>query len=131
MFSAQSKGVDQSNAIRIPSPVPSPMTQNAASVASVRATSTTDELMARMTAGTEAQTKHLASIDDTMTSKVVPLLEKIVENTGNGSKTTATPSGDAGKAGTGPDRSMSSTVANSKVKPADKSSFDNRRAVTT
>lgn len=113
--------------------ISSPMHDTAPSAAQVqynRATSITDDLMTRMVASSDTATKHLESINDTLASRMVPLLEKIADNTGN-LGTLGTDSASNKMQGTATSsKSRDSYAKDVQIKRADKSSFDNRRSLT-
>lgn len=101
-------------------------TAMSAGASSVRDTATvvTTELFAKLTQSSDTQIKHLSSIDDSILTKVVPLLEKVAEHTAGIANLT-------GNAGSSDSKSTPSVPSNGAGRvnrqAADKSSFDNRR----
>lgn len=86
----------------------------------------TAQVMDRFTKSTEEQVKHLSSIDTSISDKVVPLLERIAENTQ--SLTTMGGAGGNPQGGSSGPAVRNFATDNPKRK-ADTSSFDNRRVL--
>lgn len=86
----------------------------------------TAQVMDRFTKSTEEQVKHLSSIDTSISDKVVPLLERIAENTQ--SLTTMGGAGGNSQGGSSGPAVRNFATDNPKRK-ADTSSFDNRRVL--
>jgi hypothetical protein len=86
----------------------------------------TAQVLDRFTKSAEDQIKHLSSMDTSITEKVVPLLERIAENT-QGLAGMKSPEQGSGSGSSGP--SVRNFANSNPTRKADTSSFDNRRVL--
>lgn len=124
---AEASAVKPVRPVGMPSAAPGMMTgSNSGATSRDTSLQMTAQIFDRFTKVADDQIKHLSSIDTSISDKVVPLLERIAENTQ--SLTTMGAAAGNGE-GTKPNSSVRNFASSNDARKADSSSFDNRRVL--